>query len=447
MQQRSDGDEQADRFAGIAPEVSSAIRARESRNLATIILHDVTFRVGWVFKTESVIMPAFLDAVAGAGWVRGLLPAVNRFGQSLPPALFAASLRRLAVKKYALAGCTFGMAAAFLLLAVVWWRLWQHSPPWMAALFLALYGLFAAGYGLYLLCYGTLQGKLIRMSRRGRLLAVSLPLGSIASITCALLLMGRWLAMGPIGFGYLFAMTGGMFALSGVVLLTVAEPRWQSPHVPSDHDRPLRGALHVLRHDANYRVLAVVAMLTAVAPLLFPHYQALARERLSLGGSSLMAFVVVQNAAVGIFGLLLGWLIDRRGHRLALRVALFIAAVAPLVALFVSHLDRAAAARLFWVTFLPLGMTPITLRVLIGYTLDASPIDRHPRYLSTLGICLALPFCLSPLVGWLVDLAGFDAVLGAGAALVAAGGLLTFRLAEPRRQQPALIESAAPPGG
>ena len=50
------------------------IEPRETRNLVTMAVHQVVFRIGWIFKTESVIVPAFVDAVAGPGWVRGLLP-------------------------------------------------------------------------------------------------------------------------------------------------------------------------------------------------------------------------------------------------------------------------------------------------------------------------------------------------------------------------------------
>ncbi|MGH7200277.1 MAG: hypothetical protein ACREJB_06705, partial [Planctomycetaceae bacterium] len=61
------------------------IESREPRNLAVLCLYQILLRVAWIFKTESVIMPAFLDLIAGAGWVRGCLPALNHIGQSLPP--------------------------------------------------------------------------------------------------------------------------------------------------------------------------------------------------------------------------------------------------------------------------------------------------------------------------------------------------------------------------
>ena len=79
-------------------------------------------------------------------------------------------------------------------------------------------------------------------------------------------------------------------------------------------------------------------------------------------------------------------------------------------------------------------MTPISQKTMLGYTLEASPQHEHPRYLSTLSLAQAVPFLLSPLVGWLVDRFGFEPVFLFGSALLIAGALMTLRIAEPREQ-------------
>ena len=62
------------------------IETDEPRNLVVLVVYQVLLRVGWIFKTETVIMPSFLDMVGGAGWLRGCLPILSRFGQSAPSA-------------------------------------------------------------------------------------------------------------------------------------------------------------------------------------------------------------------------------------------------------------------------------------------------------------------------------------------------------------------------
>ena len=61
--------------------------------------------------------------------------------------------------------------------------------------------------------------------------------------------------------------------------------------------------------------LAVVGSLFGVSVVLFPHYQAIARERLGLTFENMMVWVVVQNAGTALFSFIVGPLADRRGNR------------------------------------------------------------------------------------------------------------------------------------
>ena len=72
--------------------VSAASDSSESRNFVLLAVQQLVVRVGWLFKTESVIMPAFLDSIAGPGWIRGILPVLNRFGQGVPSFLLAGAV-------------------------------------------------------------------------------------------------------------------------------------------------------------------------------------------------------------------------------------------------------------------------------------------------------------------------------------------------------------------
>ena len=67
----------------LTAEISPDNDPNHSRNFGLGVLYMVLMRVGWIFKTESIIMPAVVDAIGGAGWLRGCLPMLNRFGQSL----------------------------------------------------------------------------------------------------------------------------------------------------------------------------------------------------------------------------------------------------------------------------------------------------------------------------------------------------------------------------
>src|SRR5262245_22569194 len=65
----------------------------ERRNFWLLIANQVILRTGWIFKTESVVMPVAADALDPTGFTRGWLPLLNRFGQSVPPVLAARRLK------------------------------------------------------------------------------------------------------------------------------------------------------------------------------------------------------------------------------------------------------------------------------------------------------------------------------------------------------------------
>lgn len=67
------------------------VDSHEPRNIACLVTYQVVARVGWIFKTETVIMPAVLDACIASGMLRGFLPVLNRIGTSLFPLVVAHS--------------------------------------------------------------------------------------------------------------------------------------------------------------------------------------------------------------------------------------------------------------------------------------------------------------------------------------------------------------------
>jgi len=168
--------------------------------------------------------------------------------------------------------------------------------------------------------------------------------------------------------------------------------------------------------------------------LLFPHYQALARDQLNAPNLILMVWVVVQNAGAGLFSFMAGILADRFGNRLAVHLEIAILSVTPLLAICLAGGLLAGGASFFWITFFLLGLTPSTMKTLVNYTLEMLSQPEHPRYISTLKLCMAVPIVLSPLIGLLVDIVGFSSVFVAITCLIAAGGLLAFQLVEPQHE-------------
>ena len=418
----------------------TAIGQLEPHNLLALSAYSVLLRFAWIFKTESVIIPAFLDSIAGAGWLRGCLPVLNRFGQSLPPIFFAEQLRAAPVKKWSLLGTSAGLGLSMIAVAAIWMLTTDKREAWLPPAFLLLYLVFFASNGLNQQVFGTLQGKLIRADRRGELLGLSGIGGSVTSILGAWFLLQYWLSLPDRGFGYIFGFSGLGFLVAGATCFFVKEPP-DLEHVGNvPHDGGgLSASYRLVRDDRDFRRLAIVAMLFIAIQLLFPHFQALGQRHVEPDqiGFQLMLWVIAQNAAVGIFSFISGKLADRFGNRLSLHLQIFGTASVPLLALlFTSGIGGwEPDSKYFWITFFFLGLTPVTIKTLTNYALELTEPKQHPLYVATLHACLAVPFLFSPLVGWLVDLLGFESVFLGVSVAIFLGGLASFRLIEPRHHQ------------
>ena len=131
-----------------------------------------------------------------------------------------------------------------------------------------------------------------------------------------------------------------------------------------------------MAEDANFRRLAIVSALFSTTLALFPHYQAIAREKLGLGTTWLVWWVVAQNAGTALFSLLTGPIADSRGNRLALRIVTLLIVAGPLAAL-VAIYWPAIGKTAFPLVFLFVGLTPVAQKTFNNYTLEITQPE-HP---------------------------------------------------------------------
>ena len=437
-------------MADDAPETSALPLAceetheNEANNFVWLALHQVFMRIGWIFKTESIVIPYFMDAIGGGPVLRGSLMVFNRLGFSIPPALYASTLKRMPRKCRSVLVTTAGMAIPFAVLSGLWasglWRGPGGEPAaWMPYFFLAAYGVFFTVTGLNQLAVHSVNGKLIRPERRGRLFAAGVFVGAPIAIACAWLLMPRWLELPDGGFTWLFAAPAVLFLLASLTQLGVREKPDDFDEVSESPARRLWDATVLGLRSDDCRRIAITSLLFSTTFTLFPHYQALARQTAEASNASgfdlrsLMIWTVTQHTSVALLSLLTGPLADRLGNRAAVRFCMFGTALAPLAAVALALAPPEVTTRWFWLVFIPLGFTPVTIKMIINYTLEVAPREDHPRYVSAIGMCLAWPVILgSPLVGAMVGWFGCVPVFAAGVVVLLAAGWQTLGLVEPR---------------
>jgi MFS family permease len=224
-------------------------------------------------------------------------------------------------------------------------------------------------------------------------------------------------------FLFAAALTFGLRERGGTASPTV-DGTWES----------IRGAFLEAWHNHNYRRLVLIGFLFGLSITLFPHYQSLGRQRLGLGLGQLVPWLIAQNIGVTVFSIPVGWVADRLGNRLAMRGLLLVVSLTPILALGLSRYVELGPVG-FWLVFLLLGLFPITIRIVSNYALEIAPPDDQTKYLSVINLATSLPAILgAPLVGWGIDLWGFEPLFLVVAGLVFVGFVLTPTLLEPRHR-------------
>ena len=402
-------------------------------------IYQVILRVGWIFKTESIIMPAFMDLIGGAGWQRGCLPMLNRLGQSLVPLLLSDRIRNVPLKKVLLCSTSTAMGVCFLILTGMWWFSQGQRTAWWPVAFLAIYALFFTATGLNRILYSTLTGKLIVENYRGRLAAVGSMVGGALAIAAAWFFLRPWMQADQIRFGWIFGLTGVLMIVAGLSAIRLIESRDTSQPQARGSIEIAKASWKIVFENANFRLLAIAAALFGMSMTLFPHYQSIARHRLGIGLSGsgvevLLYWIIAQHVGAAVLSIPAGGIADRFGNRMALQVLMGAVCVAPVLLLVIQFCDLPWTLPYLFLFFL-LGLTPITFRFFNNYALETTDKQNHPAYLSTLGVCFAMPVILSStLVGGLIDVLGLETVFVAVTIMLLMGWSITFRLEEPRFQ-------------
>ena len=403
----------------------------EKRNLIVFALNQILMRLGWMFKAESVVIPAFIDIYTSSGTIRGLLPLILRIGQSLPQFLVAQRVAQMPKKQGFFILTGFGFAIPWCVLSLIL-SLTHWSANVIVAIFLVLCTLHWLIVGCNHLANGTLQGKLISPEKRGRLLAYSNVIGCSLSIGLAVYLMPRWLSDSSPRYAVIFAVTAGAFGIAALISFWFKELPSQ-PEGTAPFFKFLGDALLLLRHDRNFRRFAIVILLFYSIWPLFPHYAVFGKRTLGLASSGFVTLIVAQNASNAVGAGIMGNIADRSGNRFVLRFLILISAFTPLLAVGISRMP--SGAQLYWIIFALIGFTPVSARIVTNYTLEIAPQEKHPQYLGVMSLFQAIPLFVSPLTGALIEEFAFEPVFITCSALVSLGFLLTFRLAEPRFNQ------------
>lgn len=414
----------------IAPYVQSNFRWNFSVNLI-----DITFiTLAMSLISRETIMPLLVSELTDSKIAIGLIPAIFSITFYLPQ-LFAASYTEGLKRKLPFVMLIGGLVerVPYLLIGLAILLLAQDQPELALLAFFFFIGLGSFGAGVATPAWFTMIGKVIPVQRRGIFFGVSEGLGTLMGIIGASFVATTLDQVDyPQNFATLFIAAAFFMGISWLGLSLNREPESAivKQQIPMRHYFQQLPA--ILRNYHNYRRFLIGYSLNRLGMMSVGFFIIFANDRFELSGAEvglLTALLIGSQAATQLF---LGWLGDRRGHKLNLMISGFAVVLAALVAIISSSL---------------LGLMPAF--VLLGIAIASDNISRfnivlefavpqdQPTFIGLTNTLLAPITFLAPIFGGWV--AGYDFpllfILSALSALIG-GLLLAFWVTEPRQSQP-----------
>jgi len=407
--------------------VSSNLR----HNLAALGADYALFVMGLAFASQSTILPAFAAYLGAPNVVIGAIPAVMTLGWFMPSLFAAGHTETLERKLPFVLRHTIWERVPFLVLALSAFVLADRAPGLTLAVMLMVLLVVTGVGGILMPAWMDLIGRAIPVTLRGRFfgfanLAASAG-GLAASVATASVLAT---IPAPASYGVCFLMTFGCLALSFGALVVVREPvsGASAPAVPL---REYLARIPVLLgKDPNLAWYLTARAFGVVGSIGSGFYTVYALRAWDAPAAQAGVFTTLLFVGQMAGNTVLGWLADRRGHRLVIILGLGASLAGNLVALTAPTLGA------FGAVFVMMGIQIAAMNVSnLNVMLEFAPaLAEQPTYVG-LGTTLVAPIAFgAPLAaGLLADALGFLAVFVVAALAVSVAlGLLIARVRDPR---------------
>ncbi len=390
--------------------LSTFSRRDRQFNWLGFITDYVFFSIGLTFAGTNTILPAFASRLTGNPILIGLSSALWQGGWLLPQ-MFAAHYLSTATRKmptikfFAWIGRPiFLVFGVFLLLA---------GSIWPGVFLLGIYFssfFFSFTDSIAGVAWFDLLGKAFTHRERGRVIGIGQAVSGILSIAAGAaigwILESSGLAF-PDNYGLIFSLASVCFliSLSGIYLI-------REPHEPVASERQkmaeyLPGLVRLLRTDRTFLRVNIARLLMSVCAMASPFFAVYAIRELGVAEASLGGFAIAQTVGSALAGLLFGWVADRFGSHVVIRIVGGVYLLAPCLVLAAGMTGAGGIGTVVLVSaaflFLGLGDGSIMLGF-INYVLEIAPQGQRPVYIgltnTLIGVIVLFPFIGGALADW-----------------------------------------------
>ncbi len=387
-----------------------------------------------------VVLTWFVSHLTSSNLLIGLVTPLSQAGWLLPQAFVSARVQRMRRKMPSYAAAAGIRVAAWLLLAAAVW--WVETPAILLVAFFALYTLAWVAAGLAGLAFFEVTAKTIPAWRRGRLFASRQLIGGLLSLGAG------WVVKAiltypafpfPRNHALLFLLYSIIIVPAMLAFISIREPPGRATAERMGIKEQLRRGWRFLRSDAVFRRYMLARATLGLADIALPFYGVYAKEVLGAPDGIIGWYLTARIGSRLAFNLPWGWLSDRRGNRMVMRLLSLGYALTALAALALV----AGVEKLQWHgAWLPSLVIPLYLldgairpaQILAGsnFLLELAPEEERPLYLGLSNTLMGIVVLTSGMGGLLVDLLGFAGLFATALILALIAHILATGLPEPR---------------
>ena len=441
-----EGDRDADVLSDLTPKAA----AHYPRNFRAMALYTSFMQMGWIFKTESTVVPMFVTHLTTNPLLISAVPFLQRLPGFLSQFLFLGVVGRAPQRKRVLIAATAvftlawgGIAAAL--------RFGGALPAGaLLVVFLTLYAVGWTAMGVERMTGRVMQGTLIPTRRRGRVFGIGGSVGRFSALISGAVI-ADFMSRGTgfrLNFALLFGIAFVLFGIAVACQFAFREP--SQPAAPANHmslGQVARDGWRLIRDDVDFRRIFLIGCFLSFSTNLFAFYVPYARtwsaapDYTQQLGYALGKALTIQHVVVGALSLALGLLVDWKGNRAVLRGLCLVLANIPLLIIVIGRyvpVDARLTAILG--VYAMIGCLPVMARVTGNYVLEIGPPETRTLYVGIFGsgqiVTLVFPLLLGVAVSGLTRLLGaklaYETVFLSCSALFYTSVFLASRLREPR---------------
>lgn len=413
--------------------LNSKIQKDLRHNFTVNVIESGFFGLGTGFASYITIIPLFVSGLTDSGLLIGLIPAIPRLGWQLPQLLTADKVARLHYYKSTVMWLTIHQKLPFLGLALVALLQLQLNSQTILELTFAILIWQGLGTGLGATAWQSMVAKIVPSGKLGIFYGALGASANLMSI-CGALIAGLLLKQiaQPFNFALCFLCASFAMAFSWFFMSRTREPV-SNPSSHIESRREFWGSLSViLRGDKNFRYFVIARMLSQLALMPLPFYTLYAVHQYGMGEASVGLVTGVLMLTQTIAGLVLGWIGDRWGNKLALQIGCIACALSSAVA------GLAPNVNWFYLVFIGAGIGSMGLQNIAAVmTLEFGNDRQRPAYIGLGNTLVAPATIIAPIFGgWIVDNIDYQTTFWAAAI----GGLLTALILHVGVRDPRYLE-------